>query len=180
MFHMFSMDAMLDPFNVCGPLFVFVNCFNHGFTYCGPSERFAITLNVHQFFCHTFCFINLVQFLQTNVMYYRGIGHALQTICRDEGVLGLYKGLGATLLVTFYCIVLFFMLIWILFSLVVDWDFPLMQGVGPSIAISFSVYETLRSYWQLQRWLVHIWFSNFVVSECNFYVNCFRHPIFKS
>ncbi|TXG49863.1 hypothetical protein EZV62_025738 [Acer yangbiense] len=59
---------------------------------------------------------------QTNVMYYRGIGHALQTICRDEGVLGLYKGLGATLL-----------------------------GVGPSIAISFSVYETLRSYWQLQR-----------------------------
>ncbi|KAK1570366.1 hypothetical protein Q3G72_000809 [Acer saccharum] len=59
---------------------------------------------------------------QTNVMYYRGIGHALQTICKDEGVLGLYKGLGATLL-----------------------------GVGPSIAISFSVYETLRSYWQLQR-----------------------------
>ncbi|KAK2637414.1 hypothetical protein Ddye_032206 [Dipteronia dyeriana] len=59
---------------------------------------------------------------QTNVMYYRGIGHALQTIFRDEGVLGLYKGLGATLL-----------------------------GVGPSIAISFSVYETLRSYWQLQR-----------------------------
>ncbi|MBA0740198.1 hypothetical protein Gogos_013419 [Gossypium gossypioides] len=26
-----------------------------------------------------------------------------------------------------------------------------MQGVGPSIAISFSVYESLRSYWQLQR-----------------------------
>ncbi|KAJ0102635.1 hypothetical protein Patl1_06467 [Pistacia atlantica] len=59
---------------------------------------------------------------QTNVIYYRGIWHALQTICREEGVLGLYKGLGATLL-----------------------------GVGPSIAISFSVYETLRSFWQLQR-----------------------------
>lgn len=59
---------------------------------------------------------------QTNVIYYRGICHALQTICRDEGVLGLYKGLGATLL-----------------------------GVGPSIAISFSVYETLRSFWQSQR-----------------------------
>ncbi|KAH7548168.1 hypothetical protein ACOSP7_032481 [Xanthoceras sorbifolium] len=59
---------------------------------------------------------------QTNVMYYRGIGHTLQTICRDEGVFGLYKGLGATLL-----------------------------GVGPSIAISFSVYETLRSFWQSQR-----------------------------
>ncbi|OAY85384.1 Mitochondrial substrate carrier family protein B [Ananas comosus] len=25
------------------------------------------------------------------------------------------------------------------------------QGVGPSIAISFSVYETLRSYWQIKR-----------------------------
>ncbi|KAL9421561.1 hypothetical protein AB3S75_033938 [Citrus x aurantiifolia] len=59
---------------------------------------------------------------QTNVIYYRGICHALQTICRDEGIWGLYKGLGATLL-----------------------------GVGPSIAISFSVYETLRSFWQSQR-----------------------------
>ncbi|KAK6943590.1 Mitochondrial substrate/solute carrier [Dillenia turbinata] len=59
---------------------------------------------------------------QRNVIYYRGIWHALSTICKDEGFLGLYKGLGATLL-----------------------------GVGPSIAISFSVYETSRSYWQSQR-----------------------------
>nr|CAD1819385.1 unnamed protein product [Ananas comosus var. bracteatus] len=59
---------------------------------------------------------------QTRTMYYRGISHALYTIFRDEGVTGLYKGLGATLL-----------------------------GVGPSIAISFSVYETLRSYWQIKR-----------------------------
>ncbi|XP_038691186.1 mitochondrial substrate carrier family protein B-like isoform X2 [Tripterygium wilfordii] len=59
---------------------------------------------------------------QTNVMYYRGIWHALQTISREEGVLGLYKGLGATLL-----------------------------GVGPSLAISFSVYEYLRSFWQSNR-----------------------------
>ncbi|XP_030932428.1 mitochondrial substrate carrier family protein B-like isoform X1 [Quercus lobata] len=59
---------------------------------------------------------------QTNVMYYRGIWHTLQTITKEEGVLGLYKGLGATLL-----------------------------GVGPSIAISFSVYETLRSFWKLHR-----------------------------
>ncbi|CAN1173907.1 Mitochondrial substrate carrier family protein B [Linum perenne] len=29
----------------------------------------------------------------------QGIGHALKTICKEEGVLGLYKGLGATLLV---------------------------------------------------------------------------------
>ncbi|CAK9143551.1 unnamed protein product [Ilex paraguariensis] len=59
---------------------------------------------------------------QTNAMYYRGIWHSLHTICRDEGFFGLYKGLGATLL-----------------------------GVGPSIAISFSVYETLKTYWHSQR-----------------------------
>ncbi|KAB2596187.1 mitochondrial substrate carrier family protein B-like [Pyrus ussuriensis x Pyrus communis] len=59
---------------------------------------------------------------QTNVMYYKGIWHTLQTITRDEGILGLYKGLGATLL-----------------------------GVGPNIAISFSVYETLRASWQSHR-----------------------------
>ncbi|KAH7537468.1 uncharacterized protein LOC107413827 isoform X2 [Ziziphus jujuba] len=59
---------------------------------------------------------------QTNVIYYRGIWHALQTICQEEGILALYKGLGATLL-----------------------------GVGPSIAISFSVYEMLRSFWKSHR-----------------------------
>lgn len=59
---------------------------------------------------------------QRNSMYYRGIWHSLSTICRDEGFFGLYKGLGATLL-----------------------------GVGPSIAISFSVYETLRSTWHSKR-----------------------------
>lgn len=39
------------------------------------------------------------EWLQTNTAYYRGISHALYAICRDEGVRGLYKGLGATLLV---------------------------------------------------------------------------------
>ncbi|XP_066389018.1 uncharacterized protein [Miscanthus floridulus] len=61
---------------------------------------------------------------QTNTAYYRGISHALYAICRDEGVRGLYKGLGATLL-----------------------------GVGPSIAVSFSVYETLRSHWQVESYI---------------------------
>ncbi|CAM8963308.1 unnamed protein product [Rhodiola kirilowii] len=59
---------------------------------------------------------------QRNVIYYKGISHAFQTICKEEGILGLYKGLGATLL-----------------------------GVGPSIAISFSVYEALRSTWLAHR-----------------------------
>ncbi|KAJ0089404.1 hypothetical protein Patl1_31777 [Pistacia atlantica] len=56
---------------------------------------------------------------QRQTMYYKGIWHSFNTICREEGFLGLYKGLGATLL-----------------------------GVGPSIAISFTVYESLRSFWQ--------------------------------
>lgn len=55
---------------------------------------------------------------QRNEKYYKGIVHALQTISRDEGARGLYKGLGATLL-----------------------------GVGPNIAINFCVYETLKSLW---------------------------------
>ncbi|GAV65443.1 Mito_carr domain-containing protein [Cephalotus follicularis] len=59
---------------------------------------------------------------QMSTIYYRGIWHAFHTICREEGILGLYKGLGATLL-----------------------------GVGPSIAISFSVYESLRSLWHSHR-----------------------------
>ncbi|PIN09050.1 Mitochondrial solute carrier protein [Handroanthus impetiginosus] len=59
---------------------------------------------------------------QTNVSYYKGIWHALRTISKEEGLFGLYKGLGATLL-----------------------------GVGPNLAISFSVYETARSYWLFHR-----------------------------
>ncbi|KAG9130793.1 hypothetical protein Leryth_020019 [Lithospermum erythrorhizon] len=59
---------------------------------------------------------------QRNAMYYRGIWHSLHTIRREEGALGLYKGLGITLL-----------------------------GVGPNLAISFSVYETARSYWHSHR-----------------------------
>lgn len=55
---------------------------------------------------------------QTSQHYYHGIGHALSTIVRDEGVRGLYRGLGATLL-----------------------------QVAPSLAINYAAYETLRSSW---------------------------------
>ncbi|KAL5712604.1 hypothetical protein ACHQM5_014758 [Ranunculus cassubicifolius] len=59
---------------------------------------------------------------QTNIIYYRGIGHTLSRIVREEGVLGLYKGLGPTLL-----------------------------NVGPSTAITMAVCETLKSLWHLKR-----------------------------
>eukprot|EP00897_Mesotaenium_endlicherianum_P004328 jgi/Mesen1/3923/ME000209S02935 len=57
---------------------------------------------------------------QRSSRYYRGIFGTLSTIARDEGIRGLYKGMGATLL-----------------------------GVGPNIAINFCVYETLKSQWLL-------------------------------
>ncbi|XAR69581.1 hypothetical protein NMG60_11001230 [Bertholletia excelsa] len=62
------------------------------------------------------------QDVSQSTLYYQGIRHAIQTVCKDEGIFGLYKGLGSTLL-----------------------------GVGPNIAISFSIYETLRSYWHSRR-----------------------------
>eukprot|EP00250_Pteridium_aquilinum_P008156 c17722_g1_i4 orf=879-1649(-) len=39
---------------------------------------------------------------QRNERYYKGIGHALKTIRRDEGMKGLYKGMGTTLLVRLF------------------------------------------------------------------------------
>lgn len=51
---------------------------------------------------------------QTNATYYRGIWHSFHTICRDEGFLGLYKGLGATLLVCFS--LSYFSSLWVHFS----------------------------------------------------------------
>lgn len=45
-----------------------------------------------------------------------------------------------------------FFLILILFFYNTKYQLLLVtQGVGPSIAISFSVYEALRSFWQSER-----------------------------
>ena len=55
---------------------------------------------------------------QTTTHYYKGIWHALTTIVKDEGLFGLYRGLGATL-----------------------------TQVAPSLAMNYCAYETLRSYW---------------------------------
>lgn len=53
------------------------------------------------------------------------------------------------------------------------------QGVGPSIAISFSVYETLRSFWQSQRWILHVFVDYWVLRHnlCDvvFANYCFMH-----
>lgn len=53
---------------------------------------------------------------QTSSTYYHGIAGTASTIIRDEGVAGLYRGLGPTLL-----------------------------QVAPSLAINYCAYETLRS-----------------------------------
>ncbi|KAK9815221.1 hypothetical protein WJX72_000172 [[Myrmecia] bisecta] len=55
---------------------------------------------------------------QTTSHYYHGIGYSLKLIVKDEGFLGLYRGLGATLI-----------------------------QVAPSLAINYCAYETLRSHW---------------------------------
>ena len=59
---------------------------------------------------------------QTTSTYYTGIWHALSTIVKDEGLFGLYRGLGATL-----------------------------TQVAPSLAINYCAYETLRSYWLMHE-----------------------------
>lgn len=59
---------------------------------------------------------------QVSGSYYSGIGSSLCTIVRDEGFIGLYRGLGATLL-----------------------------QVAPSLAINYCAYETLRSHWLTYR-----------------------------
>lgn len=95
---------------------------------------------------HWICLI----LLQTNVMYYRGIWHALCTISKEEGASGLYKGLGATLLVHYMVFnpflpdYLFHSVVWLL-------NLLMMQGVGPNLAISFSAYDTARTLWQSHR-----------------------------
>ncbi|CAN0926478.1 Calcium-binding mitochondrial carrier protein SCaMC-1-A [Linum grandiflorum] len=63
---------------------------------------------------------------QRNTLYYRGISHSLSTICKEEGFFGLYKGLGPTLL-----------------------------GVGPNLAIGFCVYESLKSFWEVESNVSH-------------------------
>ena len=55
---------------------------------------------------------------QTEYIYYNGITDAMKKIVHEEGVIGLYRGIGATL----------------------------MQ-VAPSLAINYAAYETARSAW---------------------------------
>ena len=55
---------------------------------------------------------------QTSSNYYHGIVGTLATIVRDEGVVGLYRGLG-----------------------------PTLAQVAPSLGINYCAYETLRSFW---------------------------------
>ena len=40
-----------------------------------------------------------------------------------------------------------------------------MQGVGPNIAISFCVYESLKSAWECKRYIVDL-FAPFFKDDC--------------
>lgn len=59
---------------------------------------------------------------QVDHQYYKGIGGTLTAIARDEGYLGLYRGLGPTLLQT-----------------------------TPSLAINYAAYESLRAIYMNQH-----------------------------
>ncbi|KAJ6922420.1 mitochondrial substrate carrier family protein B-like [Populus alba x Populus x berolinensis] len=93
---------------------------------------------------------------QRNTIYYRGILHAFHTICREEGFLGLYKrtwsNITCKLLLHISILYLSFPFASpFLSNLTANMDTFVLQGVGPIIAISFSVYESLRSFWQSKR-----------------------------
>ena len=53
------------------------------------------------------------------------------------------------------------------------------QGVGPSIAISFSVYETLRSLWQSNRWILHFGCGVMFAVSCFVQFGCTTILIFS-
>lgn len=54
---------------------------------------------------------------QVTDQYYQGILSTMRTVVRDEGVRGLYRGLGATL-----------------------------GQVAPALAVNYAAYESLRAY----------------------------------
>lgn len=70
-------------------------CFDEDFICCIASILFYIEFILFSYPQFQLFFSTL----QRNTIYYRGIWHAFHTICREEGFFGLYKGLGATLLV---------------------------------------------------------------------------------
>ena len=65
--------------------------------------------------CYPLDLVRSVLSVQTTTREYRGIGHALLTIARRDGVLGLYKGLTPTLL-----------------------------GIAPYIALNMTVFDLLK------------------------------------
>jgi hypothetical protein len=58
---------------------------------CPPKKAYIILISET---------VLVLELVQTKDMYYRGITHALLTISREEGLRGLYKGLGPTLMVS--------------------------------------------------------------------------------
>ncbi|KAK4796146.1 hypothetical protein SAY86_028472 [Trapa natans] len=88
---------------------------------------------------------------QRKQVYYRGLFHAFHTIYKEECIFGLYKGLGPTLLVSYHLTSSqIYGVIWVL-TCTMFFFLTSMQGVGPTIAINFSVFESLRSFWLSHR-----------------------------
>ena len=83
----------------------------------GSQIRFFVLILLYSFPFETLSWCSCFWTLQRNTIYYRGILHAFHTICREEGFLGLYKGLGATLLVSFCYTSLFFIFLFLLLLL---------------------------------------------------------------
>lgn len=100
---------------------------------------------LHHFFFLNFVvlFFELFYTLQTNVIYYISISHGLCTIRREEDVFELYmvpyKVFNPFLLDQQFCYVV------CLLHLVT------LPGVGPNMAISFSVYDTGSTLWHFHQ-----------------------------
>lgn len=106
------------PIAVCIPVSFVQHLTRLQHTAWSSRTPFALTMLSHAVQAYPLDLVRTRLAAQTTSHYYNGIWHALSTIVREEGMFGLYRGLGATL-----------------------------TQVGPSLAMNYCAYETLRSYW---------------------------------
>ena len=78
---------------------------------CGGLSGMTSTI-----FCYPLDLVRAILTVQTNKLHYDGMGHAFRHIMKNEGFVGLYKGLVPTLI-----------------------------GIAPYVAINFTVFDILKS-----------------------------------